>query len=311
MSGTKQRFDRKSKIFIGGSTLAVIIILYFAAFYPWPVINADMSGTIGGVEKVKKYQKEQINSGDVAVETGDIQQLLQNDKIQTLINDPNFRTAVDNENFRREFNRNFAFRQAITRSAVYRTVMSNRNWVEALRNDAFRSVVESGAFAKIAADASLQMALRNASLRTQLAGSNYSMALRNEALRQISKDASFTEAMRDASFRQLLTSSAMRQMLSDRQFTEAFRTDAARTIFSDAAFQMALRQEMFRNAATSESFMRAIQSDALAKYWDHSDFRTEVFRTEAERNIEAQRNMDAQRNIQAQRSIEAGRTNSK
>ena len=63
MERTKKRFDKKTKVFIGGTTLAVILVLYFAAFYPWPVINTDMSGTIGGVEKVKKYQQEQINAG--------------------------------------------------------------------------------------------------------------------------------------------------------------------------------------------------------------------------------------------------------
>ncbi|MCB9250087.1 MAG: hypothetical protein H6613_16835 [Ignavibacteriales bacterium] len=50
----------------------------------------NVVGTIGGVEKQKKYQKEQISAGDVALENSDVNTLLQNDKIQKFLKDENF-----------------------------------------------------------------------------------------------------------------------------------------------------------------------------------------------------------------------------
>jgi hypothetical protein len=275
MSGSKNHFSKRAKVLMGGTIFIGLILIYFVTFYPWPAGSSSVSGTIGGVEKVKKYQKE-----------------------QTLISDPNFRTAVANEDFRTEFNRNASFRNAII-SASYRTTMTNRSWVEALRNEGFRNIVESGAFAKIISDGALKLALRNEGLRT----SEYrTIVNRNEALRQLSNDAQFMTAMRNPSFRQLMTGDGMRQLLDNRQFTDAFRSDAARTIFSDGAFLMALRQESFRNSVSSDGFLRAVQSDALSKYWDDAAFRTEVFRTDANRNIESNRNMEGQRNIESQRT---------
>ncbi len=307
MSGSSKYFSKRAKVITGGTIIIAAILIYFITFYPWPAGSSSVSGTIGGVEKVKKYQKEQINAGDVSAKTGDIQQLLQNESIMTLINDPNFRTAVANEDFRTEFNRNPDFRNAII-SASYRTTMSNRNWVEALRQEGFRNIVESGAFAKIISDGAMKLALRNDALRTS---DYHTIVNRNEALRQLSNDAQFMTAMRDPSFRQLITSDGMRQLVDNRQFTEAFRSDAARTIFSDGAFLMALRQESFRNSVSSDGFLKAVSSDALSKYWDDAAFRTEVFRTDANRNIESNRNTDAQRNIESNRNIESHRTDSK
>ena len=124
-SETNHKSKSKLSIIIAASTVIVIAIVYLVLVYPWP--NENVTGTIGGVEKANKYQKEQITSKDVAVHAGDIQQLLQNDKIQKMINDPNFRTAADNEAFRNEFNRNPAFRTAF-RTEAYATVVSNRNF---------------------------------------------------------------------------------------------------------------------------------------------------------------------------------------
>ena len=55
---------------IGGTTLIAIIVLYFAIGYPSPEEN--VVGTIGGVEKAKKYQKEQITNSDVELEISDV-----------------------------------------------------------------------------------------------------------------------------------------------------------------------------------------------------------------------------------------------
>ena len=302
MSG--KHLKKRSKILMVASIFIAAAIIYMVSFYPWPATNSDLSGTIGGVEKVKKYQKEQITANDVSVQTDDIQKLLQNDKIQTLINDPDFRTAMANENFRTVFNRNPTFRNAII-GADYRTTMTNRNWVEALRNEGLRSITESGAFAKIISDGSLKAALSNEALRT----ADYRNYMnRNLVLRQLTTDASFMMAMRSISFRQLITSDAMRQLLDNRQFTDAFRTDAARTIFSDANFMMALRQEQFLRSASSDGFLRAISNDALARYLDNDAFRTALFRSEAGRT-DAQRNIETQRNMEGQRNTESQRTN--
>jgi hypothetical protein len=280
---------------LGAAVIVIAVVLYFVLAYPWPTQN--VSGTIGGVEKAKKYQKEQISSQDVAVHAGDIQQLLQNDKIQKMINDPNFRIAADNEAFRQEVNKNIVFREALEGNA-YATVAANKNFGDFLNNEYFRNVLRTGVVERMISNVQLTEALKNEALMKELASKNWRNAVqKNAALREFAaKNPSYIEAMKNESFRDIFAGQAMRELVGNREFVEAFKTEAARTIYQNANFQEALKQASFRNAAASKAFVEVFKNEALknAKAWDNEAFRTTVFRTAAERNTttsETQRNM--------------------
>ncbi|MFC1502686.1 hypothetical protein ACFL6A_04680, partial [bacterium] len=52
---------------IGGIIVAAAVIVYFATLYP-PVSDTDVTGTIGGAEKAKKYRSQQISDSDVVLD---------------------------------------------------------------------------------------------------------------------------------------------------------------------------------------------------------------------------------------------------
>ena len=54
----------KKRIVYGGGLAAVLMIVYFAFFYPWPN-DENVQGTIGGV---KKYNSPQISEKDVVLD---------------------------------------------------------------------------------------------------------------------------------------------------------------------------------------------------------------------------------------------------
>ena len=114
--------NRKKAILIGSSVLVIAVILYFVGFYPWPASD-NLSGTIGGVEKVKKYQTEQISSDDVVLQNTEIQALLQNDKVQKLIKSDDFKKIISDDAFRTALE-DPAFRSAIT-GTEFHTALNN------------------------------------------------------------------------------------------------------------------------------------------------------------------------------------------
>ena len=79
---SSKRNSTKFRAIIAGSTIILVAIIYFATVYPWP--SENVFGTVGGVEKAKKYQKEQITKNDVTLQNSEIHDLIQNDQIQKL-----------------------------------------------------------------------------------------------------------------------------------------------------------------------------------------------------------------------------------
>ena len=63
-----KKAKKKSRLglLIGAAAVAIVVIAYMATLYPWPS-SSDFAGTIGGVNKAKKYRAEQISDNDVVL----------------------------------------------------------------------------------------------------------------------------------------------------------------------------------------------------------------------------------------------------
>ena len=77
--GTNKTTNWRNISLIGGAVLVVAVLSYYSFVYPWPN-EAELAGTIGGVEKADKYRSEQITDQDVQLSDDELQALLQSDK---------------------------------------------------------------------------------------------------------------------------------------------------------------------------------------------------------------------------------------
>lgn len=110
--------------------VALVVAVWKGAFPP----RSGMEGTIGAA---KRYQSEQIATGDVALSDSDIQDLLQSDLFHQIVTDASFREMY--------MKQSEALRTVLT-DARFRDLVGKQGFAEVMRSDVFRQAVEQNKY---------------------------------------------------------------------------------------------------------------------------------------------------------------------
>jgi hypothetical protein len=246
---TSVRKSPARSILIGGSLLAVIVIGYFALFYP-PKGSQDMEGTIG---KAERYKSEQMASADIALKNPEFQALLQNHIFVRAMKNENFRAAMQSEGLVALF-RDAGLAAAFNTDA-YRKLITDARAAKAIGDDQVRVAMGNSDLIGLLAKGDLAKVLSNDGLRTQLAANgDFARAIFADALLAAAKDGALKLALTPDMARALGTPSVIDALRSPKP---------ADALKMNADFARAVKPDQLKQITTNENLMAVLTNDNL------------------------------------------------
>lgn len=246
---TSVRKSPARSILIGGSILAVVVIGYFALFYP-PKGSQDMEGTIG---KAERYRSEQMASADIALKNPEFQALLQNHVFVRAMKNENFRAAMQSEGLVALF-RDAALATAFN-SDAYRKWAGDARTAQGLANDQVRSAMGNADLIGLLAKGDLAKVLNNDALRTQLAANgDLAHAIFTDAILAAAKDGALKNVVSADMARALATPSVIDALRSPKP---------ADALKMNADFARAVKPDQLRQITTNDQLMTILTNDNL------------------------------------------------
>lgn len=274
-NNTSVRRSPARSILIGGSVLAVVVIGYFALFYP-PKGSEDMEGTIG---KAERYRSEQMASADIALKNPEFQALLQNHVFVRAMKDESFRAAMQSDGLVALF-RDAALAAAFN-SDAYRKWAADARTAQTLANDQVRGAMGNSDLIGLLAKGDLAKVLNNDALRSQiLTDGAFAQAIFSDALLAAAKDGALKSVVSAEMARALSTPSVIDALRAPRpadalrmnaDFARAVKPDMLKQITSNEQLMAVLTNESLRgvvveNWRTVDAALPLIQSDAAKAF---------------------------------------------
>jgi hypothetical protein len=246
---TSVRKSPARSILIGGSVLAVIVLGYFALFYP-PKSSRDMEGTIG---KAERYRSEQMASADIALKNPEFQALLQNHVFVRAMKDENFRAAMQSDGLVALF-RDAGLAAAFNTDAFKKWAGDART-AQGLANDQVRGAMGNPDLVGLLAKGDLAKVLNNEALRTRLAANgDFARAIFSDALLAAAKDGALKIALTSDMARALATPSVIDALRSPRP------ADALKV---NADFARAVTPDQLKQITANDQLMAVLTNDNL------------------------------------------------
>lgn len=253
---------------IGVAAAAALAFAYFA-MNGFPTVD-NSQGAIGAA---KRYNAEQITSGDVQVGDTAVQNFIQSETFARLIKDPNAVKLLQDAGFREnlskvaDLSKSGSLHDALA-DANFREALAREGLGQALSDSALKSYLTNPAFAKELRDSGLASELAAQKLSAELGGrlaaelmSKYplvSSALKNQQFVDAFNKYDLGSALRDAGMYRYLTDPGIAQALSSPAFEAALRNPSFEAALKDAGFVAALRDAGFADALSRESFGQAL-----------------------------------------------------
>jgi hypothetical protein len=253
---------------IGVAAAAALAFVYFAV-NGFPIAD-NSQGAIGAA---KRYNAEQITSGDVQVGDTAVQNFIQSETFARLIKDPNAVKLLQDAGFREnlakvaDLSKSGALHDALS-DAAFREALAREGLGQALADSALNSYLKDPGFAQELRDSGLMRDLAGKELSKELGGklaseliSKYPLiagALKDQRFVDAFNRYDLGSALKDAGFAKYLTDPGIAQALSAPAFEAALRNPGFEAALKDAGFVSALRDAGFADALSRESFGQAL-----------------------------------------------------
>lgn len=216
------------KVMLGLAAVAAIVfaVLIVRGF---PMVDRGTEGTIGAA---KKYQAQQLASGDVKTADPAVQEFLQSDTFDRIAKDPQAR--------------------ALLADASFAAHMRDQAFADAIREADVRATLRDPQLARIFGDAEARAELQTA-LHNQLAA----------GVRQASAEAALKNDARGTAIRQVLSREELRNGLSRQAIWNALADSNFRNAMTRADLAAALNSAAIVAALHDAGFLAAIRGGAL------------------------------------------------
>ncbi len=223
-------------------TIAAIVIVAggvgYAAMRGWFAPTSEMAGTIGAA---KRYQTDQVASGDVVLRDPRVQTFLQSDFFHKLATNPRFRKLVLDSRF-----------QELAKKRAFWEIAGDGTLAELLANPHWKLVLDQDGYSEL-----LKKSKEFRDLTEQ------------DMAKHVLRDRDFLELVDNEAFLELLRKDKFRMLLSDAEqekvhSVEAFkRVKGYQSVAALAEWSEMERRPKFLTLLATEDVQRAVQEKEL------------------------------------------------